>query len=145
MATVPVQALLKLFKAECLLDEPTKVYTLDSLYTTSRPEADTTPDPFINFAEISFQPGTSSQYMPYFKRIFESTRDQEDGTFVYTLASTEEAPDKLFTLESYVNKDYCWNVHVAGDAVQENIRAVGHLRTNLKHTFLRSYAGYFVK
>lgn len=134
-----------LVQAESLLEEPPKVHKLKSIHRMSRPAANTAQDPYIVFGRVGYKPGLRAQGLPYWKPVFETTRDkEEDGAFVYAITTKEDEADTIYSVEMYKSKDYLWDVHVKSDAVQENMKTKD-IRCSLHHTLLKFRGGYFHK
>jgi quinol monooxygenase YgiN len=102
-------------------------------------------DPYIVLGTVDYEDGGLNASFPYWKAVFETTQKNEEGTLKYALCQDSEDPKKLRTIEAYKDKEYLWGVHVKTDAVKENVANTKHLRTGLKHVFLKIVGGYFVK
>ena len=48
-------------------------------------------------------------------------------------------------MEVYQSEEYLRGVHVKNKAIEESVKNTKHLRTGLKHVFLRLVAGYLWK
>lgn len=101
--------------------------------------------PFILLGTVDYVDGGLDKSLPYWKDIFETTDQSEEGTLSYSLCKDREQPDKLRTIEVYKDSEYLWTTHAKSRAVAENVKNTKHLRTGLKHIFLRIVGGYFLK
>lgn len=144
MKSAPVQELIALVTADSLLEAPPKIHKTNIVHKMSRPEADTAQDPYIVFGQVTYKPGMRETGLPYWKPVFETTRDDEDGSFVYAVGTKADDENIICTLESYKSKDYLWDVHVKSDAVQENMKTKD-IRSGLSHTLLKIREGWFHK
>jgi quinol monooxygenase YgiN len=67
----------------------------------TRPEVATHPDPFLVFTDIEYKPGKVETVIPFWKGVFERTRDDEKGALYWQLARDSMTPYKVFIAHAY--------------------------------------------
>ncbi len=103
-------------------------------------------DPFVVVAEVGYKDGSLvQQALPHWAKVVKTTKDDEPGSYVYTLALNPAEPTKLYSFEAYESKDYLWNVHVKSQAVQDNVAATKDWRNGLTHHLLRKHHGFLAR
>ncbi|KAB5554916.1 hypothetical protein GE09DRAFT_1122808, partial [Coniochaeta sp. 2T2.1] len=110
-----------------------------------RPELKNAKNTFAAIAEIDYQPGGVEKSIPYWKAVVEEGRNNEPGTLLYGIVKDKDDENKLFAIEIYESKEYLYDVHVKSKAIEESIKNTKHLRTGLKHVFLKFAGGLLVK
>jgi quinol monooxygenase YgiN len=83
--------------------------------------------------------------LPYWQAVVDTTEKEEPGSLLYGICKDPGNPEKLYTIEAYKSEEYLRGVHVKNKAIEESVRNTKHLRTGLKHVFLRLVAGYLWK
>lgn len=117
----------------------------DGGFEFSRPSVNAAKDPHVLFADLTYQPGTASQSLPYWKAVVDTGLNDEPGTLVYGVMKDPQNTDKIFVFEAYESPEYLADVHVPSQAIQNSIRDTKHLRTGLTHTTLKLEGGYLHK
>jgi quinol monooxygenase YgiN len=150
MALPHIADMLKWLGSGTVLEGDAKVkmnltYVEDFFFT--RPELKDAKDPFVLVAEIEYKPDAIPGTMPYWKAVFEEVRSSEPGTLTYAIASDKDAGNEntLYAIEAYESKDYLWNVHAKGTALQSSMTDTKHLRNDVKHNFLKVAGGFLTK
>lgn len=128
-----------------LLDGTPVLMQAATLHSLTRPEISKANDPYIVFGTVDFVEGGLDESLPYWKDVFETTKEDEEGTLSYSLCRDVKDPKKLRTVEAFSSKEYLWDMHAKSKAVADNVKHTKHLRTGLKHVFLQMVGGYFYK
>lgn len=149
MASDGVKKVHQWFKDEKVLDpdlQPT-LHVLEFIPPLSfnREEVLKHEDPHVIFATLDYIPGGVETSIPYWKAVVETGRDNEPGTLVYGILKDPNTVNRLCTIEAYESADYLRDVHVPSQAIQNSIANTKHLRTGLKHNFLKKKAGFLYK
>ncbi|PGH02265.1 hypothetical protein AJ80_08890 [Polytolypa hystricis UAMH7299] len=103
------------------------------------------PDPYCMFAELDYVPGGVDTSIPYWRAVVETGRDNEPGTMVYGILKDTEKANRLCSIEAYESAEYLKDVHVPSKAIQESIANTKHLRTGLKHHFMKKRGGFLYR
>lgn len=128
-----------------LLGAPPVLTRVNTLHTLTRASVAKEINPYIVYGTVEYTENGLDQSLSYWKDVFETTQQKEEGTLSYSLCRDVEDPKILRTVEVYTSEEYLWDVHAKSDALAENVKNTKHLRTGLKHVFLRIVGGYFYK
>ena len=149
MATEGVKKVNQWFLDEKVLDPENLpvVHVLEYIpgFRFDRKEVLNHEDPHVIFATLDYIPGGVETSIPYWKAVVETGRDNEKGTLVYGILKDPNTVNRLCTIEAYESPDYLTSVHVPSQAIQNSIANTKHLRTGLKHNFLKKKGGFLYK
>jgi quinol monooxygenase YgiN len=146
MEQAHVQDMLKWTSTGILAGEP-EVFMLDKVqgFDFVRPEVKTHSDPLLLVTDIDYKPGTAESTIPYWKAVFETTRDEEQGALLWQLATDPNNPDRLLVVHAYESRDYLMSVHATGKALKECQAHGKDIQTGIKPYFLKVVGGYLTK
>lgn len=130
---------------EDLYESEPIMYLFDPIFAFTKPEIVKAKDPFIVFGTVSYLSGKMEESLPYWKEVFSTSQKNEPGTLEYAVCKDSVETDVMRMVEIYESKDYLWATHAKSAEVSENVKNTSHLRTGLKHVFLKICGGYFHK
>ncbi|KAF2422866.1 hypothetical protein EJ08DRAFT_689954 [Tothia fuscella] len=147
MATPHVQDMISWMGTGSVLTEAPIIYQLESIpdLSFSRAQVTTHSDPYIIVGEIGYKPDQIPTSIPHWAAVVNTTKDDEPGALVYGIYKSVGDPNQLYSVEAYESKEFLWDVHVKSKAIEESVKNTKHLRTGLKHNFLKLEAGYLFK
>jgi quinol monooxygenase YgiN len=144
MATQGVKDMISFMTSNPVLDGAPVVHMLEYVdgLEFSRPEVNTTSDPYVIVGQLVYKPDSSTKSLPYWEAVVKTSKANEPKTLVYGIAKDPKDPNNLFTIEAYENEAALKDIHVKSKAIEESIKNTKDLRESLQHTFLKFYAGY---
>lgn len=110
-----------------------------------RPQVKTHPDPLLIVTDLEYKLGTAKSTIPYWKAVFETTRDDEQGALLWQLAKDPKNPDRLFAVHAYESRDYLMSVHAVSKAIKECQAHGKEIQTDIKPYFLKVVGGYLYR
>jgi quinol monooxygenase YgiN len=140
------QALVKWLSSGGLGGAPT-IWELEPIdgYSFTRPEVTKYVDPLLVFTELEYKPDTVSTTLPYWRAVFETTKNDELGTLFWELTKDPKEPNKLFVVHAYENQDYLLNVHAPSKAMQAALEHGKDIRIGMKFHMLKVQGGFLYK
>lgn len=146
MEQAQVQDMLKWMNSGNLAGEP-ELFMLDQAQGLDfiRPQVKTHPDPLLIVTDLGYKPDTAESTIPYWKAVFETTRDDEQGALLWQLAKDQKNPDRLLVVHAYESRDYLMSVHAISKALKESQAHGKEIQTGIKVYFLKVVGGYLYR
>jgi quinol monooxygenase YgiN len=140
------QALVKWLSFGGLCGAP-KIWELEPIdgYSFTRPEVIKHVDPLLVFTELQYKPDTVSTTLPYWKAVFETTKNDELGALFWGLTKDPKEPDKLFVVHAYESQEYLMNVHAPSTAMQATLEHGKDIRIGINFHMLKVHGGFLSK
>jgi quinol monooxygenase YgiN len=147
MASRGVKDIVDWSTTDAILECAPTVYQLEFIddFHFAKPSVTAHSDPYVVFAQLDYKPDTMPISLPYWKAVVDTSNHDESNTLVYGICRDPEDKDKLYTVEAYESKEYLMDVHAKSNAIAESIKNTKHLRSGLKHTFLKVEGGFLYR
>ncbi|OCK75613.1 hypothetical protein K432DRAFT_308112 [Lepidopterella palustris CBS 459.81] len=125
--------------------EAPDVYTMEPVFSFSRPEILKASDPYIVVASLDYEEGTRAKAFDGWKRIVSESQKNEPGTLGYTILKDKDHENTIWTVEVYETEKYLRDVHAKSTVVTDDKTKYSDIKTNLDFAFLKIVAGYLHK
>ena len=99
-------------------------------------------DPYVVSASILYKPGSRAAGLALWSNITASVEQAEEHTYTYLFLADAEDENVVWSFERYENQKYLRDIHIASDAIQQNIEHQKDMRVpgGLHHHYWQQLA-----
>ena len=126
-----MQELINLFTSEPVLAGAPTVYQLEPVYSFIKPEMKKVTDPYIIFANVSYESDDAEQSFLHWKEIASTLETDKPGSLAFAVCKEEAGTDRLYTVEVYENK------------VEDSVAKMKDMGSGLVQVSLKMIGGFF--
>jgi hypothetical protein len=134
--------LIALFSEASVLERPPNITAFVTTASYSRPEVLSLADPFILIATFDYATNTRDAALDGWSTVTSACQKTQQGTLVYAVAKDSRNGDRVGSVAAYESEKYFWEVHVPGQAVVDNKKKYGDIRTKTDLAYFKLIGGF---